>query len=70
MSEDNRIDSQIIIMCPFCGNEEIRTWQTEDNYWHIQCDSDICGAIMNDFNNRNEAIKQWNTRAYKRSDDE
>lgn len=48
---------------PFCANTKIRTWETEDGYWHIQCDSDVCGASMNDFDTEELAIKQWNVRS-------
>ena len=57
------VQPEVSLPCPFCANTKIRTWQTEDEYWHIQCDSDVCGASMNDFTTEQEAIKQWNVRS-------
>ena len=57
------IEPLVSLPCPFCANTKIRTWQTEDEYWHIQCNSDVCGACMDDFTTEQEAIKQWNVRS-------
>ena len=57
------VEAQVILPCPFCANEKIRTWKTEDDYWHIQCDSNVCGALMDDFDSEEKAIKQWNVRS-------
>lgn len=58
-----QINKRVSLPCPFCANTKIRTWQTEDEYWHIQCDSDVCGASMDDFDTKELAIKQWNVRS-------
>lgn len=59
----DQVQASVSLPCPFCANTKIRTWQTEDEYWHIQCDSDVCGASMNDFYTEESAIKQWNIRS-------
>lgn len=65
ITEDNssQLEPLVSLPCPFCANTKIRTWQTEDEYWHIQCNSDVCGACMDDFTTEQEAIKQWNVRS-------
>jgi Lar family restriction alleviation protein len=51
MSEKKLLD------CPFCGGEA--RFSTEDGNW-INCKS--CGAETDYFEQREEAIKAWNTR--------
>ncbi len=63
MDESSQLEPLVSLPCPFCANTKIRTWQTEDEYWHIQCNSDVCGACMDDFTTEQEAIKQWNVRS-------
>lgn len=46
-----------LLPCPFCGGEA--RFSTEDGNW-INCKS--CGAETDYFEQREEAIKAWNTR--------
>ena len=48
--------------CPFCGHDRMRVWNTEDGYWHIQCDNPDCHATIYDYESSEEAINAWNKR--------
>ena len=53
-----------MLPCPFCGNDKIRVWRKEDSeYWNVQCDSGVCGAMLYDENSSDDAIAIWNRRA-------
>lgn len=46
--------------CPFCGSKKI-SLDVSGNWAQVECDS--CGSAGAVFDNKEEAIEAWNTRA-------
>lgn len=47
--------------CPFCGSEDVRTFETNDRDWYATCDG--CGANTSYWSTEDEVRRRWNSRA-------
>jgi Lar family restriction alleviation protein len=67
-------EQQSLLPCPFCGGSDVAV--TEDTthdrscYWTygVECQDEQCGAALNNFHRKTDAIAAWNRRSGSRPD--
>lgn len=63
ITETANISEEILLPCPFCGNEmpELIEVTSAKDHWRVGCSK--CGSYNNISNCKKNALAQWNSRA-------